>query len=55
MDDFVCIVEVGLCDGLQNEVQLVVIVDKIELICQLFFIGLCIIEVISFVSLCWVL
>lgn len=55
MSDYVCIVEVGLCDGLQNEKQLVFIVDKIELINCLLVIGLCSIEVISFVSLKWIL
>lgn len=54
MGDIVKIVEMLLCDGLQNELIKVLIVGKIVLIDMLFEIGLCRIEVMSFVSLKWV-
>lgn len=52
---YVCINEVGFCDGLQNELVWVDIEDKIEWINMLLKIGFFYIEVILFVYLRWIL
>lgn len=54
MSDFVCIVEVGARDGLQNEKTLIAAATKIELIDRLSATGLRSIEATSFVSPKWV-